>query len=471
MRRLATWFVRLLAGLILALALTGCDGLDDGQARLCVAVVPALEPTGALVIRSVTADPSAPHAVRVDYTIADPASDRSLRVGTVRCAFGGGLFDTDRQPPVAVEHDGALLSGARLLVLRRFWLGDREAMAEGAARLDIRAIERPLLPVPVTAETGLALQQALNALPRAAVYAVLAAAFALVHGLLNRINLAFGCIAVAGAFAAVGVVTVYDRAWTITDPMVALVALAAVVLVAGAQGALLGTVIGTAVFRPLRHAGPRAFLIATVGLALALSEAVRLVAGTGERWIQPMLATPILIASGGYRATLTVFQVLEVLFAGVLLVALVALMTRSRFGRDWRAAADDPLMARLLGSDVERTATIAFALSALLAGIAGAADALHYGHASAGAWLTLTLKTLMAALLGGIGSVRGAIAGGLLLGVAEVAWAATMPLDQRDIAVMGGLVLLLVFRPDGLFGVGRAAGDSGDARWRSMGSS
>ncbi|WP_343057145.1 branched-chain amino acid ABC transporter permease [Chthonobacter rhizosphaerae] len=450
------------AALLLA---AGCDRLDDGQARLCTAVVPALEETGRIRVDAVAPDPERATVVRVAYTVEADGGER--RPGFVRCAFGGGFLDRDRLTLVAVESAEGRLTGARLLMLNRFWLGDPDALAEGERRLDLTSVETPILPAPVSVTTGYALQQVLNALPVAAVYGFLAAAYALVYGLLGRINLAFGCFAVAGGFAAAGVVTSYDRAWTMGDPVVATMALAAAVTVAGAQGALIGTLTGSAVFRPLARAGGTAFLIATIGLALVLSEGLRLVAGSGERWIQPVLATPILVAGGDYRVTVTTLQVLQTVLAAAVLTGLARAMARSRFGRDWRAMADDPLMASLVGIDRERTAALAFALSGLLAGIAGAADTLHYGHASAAAWLTLSLKALMAAVLGGLGSVRGAILGGVLLGFAETAWASLLPMAHREVAVMTGLVLLLVFRPDGLLGVSRPAADSGDARWRS----
>jgi len=140
-------------------------------------------------------------------------------------------------------------------------------------------------------------------------------------------------------------------------------------------------------------------------------------------------------------------------------------MARTAFGRAWRAIADDPLMARLVGIDAGRVAVLTFSLSAALAGLAGGMVALHYGHASYGAGTIVGLKALAAALLGGIGSLPGAAAGGVLIGLAEVFWSATMPVEWRDVVILAALVAFLVLRPEGLFGVGRPAADAGDARW------
>lgn len=446
----------LLAGLVATL-FQGA-GHDGEQGRLCRSLIPALEPAGALIVVAIEADPLAPNAVRIDYRVDD-------RPSRLRCAFGGGFLDTRRLDLRAVEVNGVQLGEARLFVLERFWLGDPQAVAEGEARLSGVGAGTPLLPGRVSAAAGYALQQGLNALPVAAVYAFLAVAYALVYGLVNRINLAFGELAVLGAYGTVAVISAFAAGSGLSSAAAGGLAVLIGVAVAIGQAGLAGGVIGSVVFRRLSQVGHRAFLIATIGLAIAIGEAIRLASGSRDRWIQPLLADPILILDGEFQVTLTVMRFIEVTAAVLVLSAVLVAMHRSRFGLSWRAAADDPLMARLLGLDTGRIATITFVLSAALAGFAGAMTALHYGQASYGAGALIGLKALVAALLGGIGSLPGAAIGGLVIGLAETLWSAYLPIEQRDIAILTVLILVLVFRPEGLLGLSRPASDTADRRW------
>lgn len=444
--RLLRWglVVGALAGILLA-GLLDAARLDGEQARLCRALLPALAPDGKLFVTAIEADAAANHGVRIDF-LAD-GLERS-----VRCAFAGGALDEDRLRLVAVEADGRVLGEAQVFFLNRFWLGDPEALAEGEARLAGLGGGVPLVPFRIGTDAGYAAQQILNLLPVSSVYAFLAVAYALVYGLVNRINLAFGELAVAGSFVAVSVL---GGAVGLLGPMG--IRTTGWVIVAAAiagllHGGLAGRLVGGLVHAKLEAAGPRAFLIATIGLSIALSEALRLLVGSRDHWIQPLFNTPILIADGGFRVTVTTMQILETAVAGLVLYAVLTGMRRSRFGLAWRAVSDDPLMARFVGLDPRAIATATFALSGALAGLAGAIMTLHLGHASTGTGLIIGLKALAAAVLGGIGSLPGAAAGGLLLGAAETLWSAYLPTGNRDIAVLVLLSAAIVLKPNGLFG-------------------
>ncbi len=305
-------------------------------------------------------------------------------------------------------------------------------------------------------------QQVVNALPVSAVYAFLAVAYALVYGLVNRINLAFGEIAIVGGYASVA--TVLSFGTGLAAGPVGGVAAAVVVALGGAllHGSLVGATIGELVFKPLARANHRSFLIATIGLSIFLMEAMRLASGSRDRWIQPVLNDPIVLFGGSFEVTLTAMKALEIAGAVAVLAGLILLMTRSSFGREWRAVADDGLMARLLGVDAGRVAVLTFAYSSALAALAGGFGALHYGQATYGAGTMVGLKALGAALLGGIGSLPGAAAGGLVIGLVETMWSAGMPGEWRDVVILAVLILVLVFRPQGLFGVGRPEENAAD---------
>ncbi len=443
---------RLAAAVLAAAILSSCSPVDGGQARLCRTVLAGLEPDGAVRILSESVDPVARFGVRLAYEVTPETG--AERLGVLRCAFGGGRLDDRRLDLRAVEVDGERLGEAQLLLLERFWLADPEATRAAEARID-RPDRTPLVPVTLSPWAGYLLQQIVNAAPVGAFYALIAMAYAFVYGLVGRINLAFGEVAVIGAFAMINVLMVVAAAAAGLSPGLAFGAVAVAVAAAGLAAGAAGAAMERMVFRPLAAAGTRAFLIATVGLAIALGEMLRLLAGSAERWIQPFLNEPRRLVAGPYPVTATPMQAVEI--AGFLAAAgLIALMmTRSRFGRDWRAVADDPLMARLVGIDPARVAAITFVVSSALAGVAGGLSALHYGHASPYSGLLIGIKALVAAVLGGIGSIPGAALGGFAIGLVETLWSAYLPLAHRDIAVLSILVLVLVFRPSGLFGLGR----------------
>lgn len=458
---------RALACLLLLLLAAGCSGIDGEQAKLCRAALPALEESGTIRLDSVATDPDIAYGIRLDYTVEEP--DAPPRPGFVRCAFGGGRLDTDRLKLLGIETAAGEMAPVKLLFLQRFWLAEPDATADGERRLTGLSAEQPLIGTKLPGRSGYWLQQTLNGLPIGAFYAFLAVAYALVYGLVNRINLAFGEIAMVGAYAAVATILSFGGLLTAGAGTAVAVAVMVALATAFLHGNILGAVLGEAVFRPLSRASHRSFLIATIGVSIALVEALRLIAGSRERWIQPVLNEATVIAEGSFAVTLTTMQMLEIAGAAVVLGLVLTRMRRSAFGKAWRAVSDDPLMARLLGIDTGRVAVATFALSTGLAALAGAMSALHYGHASYGGGTMVGLKALVAALIGGIGSLPGAALGGLFIGLGETLWSAAMPVEWRDTAVLAMLAVLLIFRPEGLFGIGRPQADSGDARWSSHG--
>src|SRR5690606_22610664 len=132
---------------------------------------------------------------------------------------------------------------------------------------------------------------------------------------------------------------------------------------------------------------------------------------------------------------------------------LFGLMRLSGFGRRWTATADDPVMARLLGVSTRRLLTQTFVIASAFAGVAGFVTTAYYGGAGFAAGTMLGLKALAAAVVGGIGSVGGAVMGGLAIGLFEALWSAYLPIEQRDLAVLSVLVVMLWVKPHGLFGV------------------
>lgn len=430
----------LLLMLLLAAVPAGCGRtLDRTQLDLCRRVIEALQPTD-VAIREIRAAPVA-GGVRIDYRPATASAESGVRVRFAVCTFANRPDRLGRFDLAGVETEDGKLGDARLLFLKRFWLAPFEAGAPA-----VSAEHAPQ----VSMRVAYAAQQAVSALALASIYGLLACAYSLVYGLVGRINLAFGEIAVVGAYGAVGGVAA-ALAGLSSAGAAMLIALA----IATAGAALWSLVVGRVVIAPL-HARFRAgqpILVATVAVAISIQELLRLFQGARERWIPPFMNDPVpLLRSEGFVVTMTPIQLLVVLAALISACGLLVLMARTAFGRQWRAFSDDPLAASLLGVDPARILAATFVLAGLNAGLAGWMLAIHYGNVSFSMGTALSLKALLAAIAGGIGRVEGALIGGLLIGAVEAGWSAYFDIASRDIVVFALLVALFVLRPGGLLG-------------------
>jgi len=426
----------------LLLALSACGGLDVEQARLCERLIPALEEGGGeLAIESREVDLTAANAVLIRYRLLEPGlapEDRWLS-----CRFGGRGFEQDRLrlTGVVTDREGEL-SEVRVFMLRRYWLGLYEGQGQAGAAAD----EAPAGPWP---SALYALQLAVNALTLGALYGLLAIGYTLVYAIIGRINLAFGEIAMVGAYTTFIGIT----ALALLGAGVLPLALVAVLLLAALVGAAHGYATERVVFRPLRELPSQAPLIATIGLAIFLQEYLRLLQGSEDRWIQPVFsAAHQLAAAGGFAVTVSTSQLLILAVALALYGGLWLLMARSRFGRQARACADDVEMAAFCGVNVGRIVALTFSLGAAYAAIAGFVILLRYGGVRFSDGFLLGFKALTAAILGGIGSLPGAMLGGLLIGTLETFWAGYFSLAYKDVAVFAALAAILIWRPHGLLG-------------------
>jgi branched-chain amino acid transport system permease protein len=436
--------LRAIGAALLLLALAGCGVVDSDQGRICRSILPALHAEGvALTVRSVQPGPE-PRSVRIVYS-------REGRAGRITqsatCIFAGGRFSRERQALVGLVADGERFGEVRMHMLRRYWLGEP---ATALLAPPPSAEELAHLPE-IGRDAALVAQHVASALPRIAIYALLAPAYALIYGLIGRINLAFGELAIIGGQGALIGAIGGGMAGEGAPSTILLGSL----LLALAAAATHGAFMAQAVFAPLAGRSGQAVLVASIGLAVAAMEYVRLAQGTGHRWTPPVLGTPVPLArAGDFVVTVTEGGIATVALALGAASTLVLAMRRSRFGRDWRATADEPRAAALLGVDPRRTLFAAFAIASLLAGLAGFVMTAHYGGIGFSGGLAIGLKALIGAIAGGIGSVPGAMLGAVAIGAFEAAWSAAMPLEHADIAVYAVLVLLLVFRPGGLLGWG-----------------
>ena len=427
---------------VLALAaglLAGCSpALETDQARLCRMALPALMPGAAIAILAETPDADGRGLV-VAFSAAPPDEAPIRHVAS--CRFRAQGRPRESRDLAALTLDGEPLGESRLFALHRYWLATPEGRAADPAPV-AGLNQAPALP----RSAAYGLQMALDGLPTVAVYALLAAAYSLIYGLIGRINFAFGELAAAGGYAAA--MTALALAGLPPAPL-----LAAAFVMAGAVALGWGFATARTVFIPLQAARGQQTLVATVGLAIFLQELLRIAQGDRTSWMAPVLNRPFALA----RAPdfIAVASPMTFVASGVALfvaLALVVLFRWTRAGREWRAYADDPLAAELMGVSPAATAARAFAISGALAGLAGAIMTAAFGAVGYALSATLTLKALAAAIVGGIGSLPGAFLGGLLIGAVEAAWSAVFPIDDRDIAVYALLIVFIALRPAGLLG-------------------
>ena len=292
-------------------------------------------------------------------------------------------------------------------------------------------------------------QQLINGLSLGAIYALIAIGYTMVYGIVGMINFAHGEIYMVGAY--VGLLSLSGLAMLGNYPPSLMIAVA--LLCSLLVTAVFGWSIERIAYRPLRG-GPRLIpLIAAIGVSIFLQNYVQL--GHSSRDMSVPLLMPGVIdfhLGGDYAVTVSYTRVLVLIVSIVLMAALAYFIAKSQIGRACRACSQDLAMTRLLGIDTDRVISLCFVLGAMLAAIAGVLIALTIGKLNPYIGFVAGIKAFTAAVLGGIGSVPGAMLGGFLLGLSESFAAGYMPAEYKDIVAFGVLVLVLLFKPSGLLG-------------------
>lgn len=289
------------------------------------------------------------------------------------------------------------------------------------------------------------LQQFANGLHIGAIYALLAFGYALTNGILHRTNLAHGAIfGFAGQFMILAAVFGWQVLWLTLPATLVFGATAAL-----AYGALIAFVLARSVFSRLAGRSANTLVAATLGVSLVLMELGRIAAETRDFWLPPLLSQPlVLLDHGAFPVTLTVLQVINCAVAVVALLAGSLMLARSRFGRQWRAVADDPGAAALCGVDTAGVSRDTIVLGGVTAALAGILAALYYGNIGFGAGLVFGLKVLFVTAVGGYDQPSKAALGGGAFGIAESLWSGYFPIEWRDAWIFFLLVGLLVLHPE-----------------------
>ena len=300
------------------------------------------------------------------------------------------------------------------------------------------------------------LQQITNGLVLGSLYALIALGYTMVYGLLQLFNFAHGDLFMAGAYAALFVISAAGAASVGVG--IALVGVILLAFVASGVGAgALGLATERFAYRPIANAPRIAALISVLGVSIVLENAVMLIAGRRNRTFPHLIPQGKVILAG---VQITYTQIFIIAFSILLMVALLLFVNRTVFGMSIRAVAENRDAARLMGVDVFRVIQLVFLIGPALGGIAGVMFGMYYGTIFFTMGWTSGIKAFTAAVVGGIGSIQGAVLGGLMLGLLESIGAGYLPAlsfgllgsEYRDIFAFVVLIAVLVFKPEGLLG-------------------
>lgn len=281
------------------------------------------------------------------------------------------------------------------------------------------------------------LQQVINGLSLGSIYALIALGYTMVYGIIKLINFAHGDIYMLGAYVAFITTTYFGFSF--------FPAMIASMVVCG----ILGVLIERIAYKPLRHATRIAALITAIGVSYVLEYTTQYVMGSEVK------TYPTLLSNASFTlgpVTISMQQVYIFTITIVLMITLQLIIKKTKMGRAMRAVSVDEDAAKLMGINVDTTISFTFLLGSSLAGVAGILVGIYYNSIDPLMGMIPGLKAFIAAVFGGIGSVPGAMIGGLFIGIAETMVVAYGSSLYRDAIVYLILILILIIKPDGLLG-------------------
>ncbi len=279
--------------------------------------------------------------------------------------------------------------------------------------------------------------QILNGLQLGSIYALVALGYTMVYGIILLLNFAHGDIIMVGGYLS----------WIVMSRLGLSPAIAVLLSVAGCV--LLGVLIDKIAYAPLREAPRLSILITAIGVSYFLENGAQLVFGADAK-VVPSFGNFGTVSLGGAKLSGTALIIVAVTIVST--VALTLLVQKTKFGKAMRAVSEDMGAARLMGINVDNTISFTFAVGSALAGIGAVLYCMAYPQVSPTMGIMLGTKAFVAAVLGGIGSIPGAVIGGFVVGFAEVGASALGLSVWQDAVVFLLLIIVLVVRPTGLLG-------------------
>jgi branched-chain amino acid transport system permease protein len=309
------------------------------------------------------------------------------------------------------------------------------------------------MPEPGEGEAGVFmayfLQQLINGIALGSIYGLIAIGYTMVYGIIGMINFAHGDIFMVGAFIAL---IAFLAVLSIGITMIPL-ALLIVLVVAMVLTAVWGWTVERVAYRPLRESFRLAPLITAIGMSIVLQNFIQVSQGARVKPLQPVITGGFeFFKQGDFTVIVSNIQILIVLTTVVLMGVFWLIISRTALGRAQRACEQDRLMASLSGVDVDRTISLTFVIGASLAAVAGLLYLLYYGVIDFYIGFIVGIKAFTAAVFGGIGSLPGAMLGGLVIGLIETFWSAYFTIEYKDVAAFSMLAIVLIFFPTGLLG-------------------
>ena len=292
------------------------------------------------------------------------------------------------------------------------------------------------------------LQQLVNGLTLGSVYGLIAIGYTMVYGIIGMINFAHGDVYIVSAYITAIAIAILTFFGIESFPIIIIGTLFLTVAVTGAYG----WVIERIAYRPLRNSSRLAVLISAIGMSLILQNYVQLSQGANQQGIPTLLTGAIRFTVGDGFVQITYMKLL-ILFVSILGMGILTyVIQKTKLGRMCRATQQDRKMASILGIDTDKVISTVFVIGAMMAALAGVLITLDYGAFDFYVGFIIGIKAFTAAVLGGIGSLPGAMLGGLILGLSEALFAGLISSDYKDVFSFSLLVLILIIRPSGLLG-------------------
>lgn len=289
------------------------------------------------------------------------------------------------------------------------------------------------------------IQQIINGVTLGSIYALFALGYTMVYGVLLMINFAHSEIFMVGAYIGFFVLAFLPA----IIPPITPVYLVIVFLIALVGTGILAVAVERFAYRPLRRAPRLAPLISAIGVSIFLQNFVMLTASAESRPYPETVAVSQMEFSGIHINTL---QILIFGLAVLLMIVLQLFITRTKLGKAMRAVSQNHVVSQLMGINTNTIIAITFFIGGGLGGVAGVLNGLYYGSIKYNMGFLPGIKAFTAAVLGGIGNVKGAMAGGFILGILEALSAGYISSEYKDVIAFVVLILVLLFRPTGLFG-------------------
>jgi branched-chain amino acid transport system permease protein len=291
------------------------------------------------------------------------------------------------------------------------------------------------------------LQQLVNGLTLGSVYALIALGYSMVYGILELINFAHGEIYMLGAYLGIIFLAFFTAVGLTTYSLTLALPLACILSVVVC--ASYGFTIERIAYKPLRNAPRLSPLISAIGVSIFLQNYVMLTQGATDK------VFPHLFRTEGFQflsVQMTYLQLSMISVSFVLMVMLRFFVRKTKMGKAMRAVAQDKTMASLVGINIDTVISVTFVVGSGLAAVAGIMVAMYYGLVNYSIGYVAGIKAFTAAVLGGIGSIRGAMVGGIMLGLVESLGGSYISNEYKDAYAFVILIIILLLKPGGLFG-------------------